>query len=79
VLSGPKHRETEQDLGHKKRMKLLTAFLAGLLLGFVLSWIYILSLKAKIRLYRSYIGERIDKQWDEVKKDKARLDHRHAA
>lgn len=60
-------------------MKLLTAFLAGLLLGFVLSWIYILSLKAKIRLYRSYIGERIDKQWDEVKKDKARLDHRHAA
>lgn len=60
-------------------MMLLAAFLAGLLLGLVLCGIYILSLKAKIKLYRSYIHERIDKQWDEAKKDNATLDDRSTA
>ena len=54
-------------------MKLLGAFLAGLLAGVAISCVYILSLKATIKLYRSYIHERIDKEWDEAKKDQAPL------
>ena len=46
-------------------MKLLAAFLVGLVAGIALSWTYIVSLKATIKLYRSYIQERIDKQWAE--------------
>ncbi len=60
-------------------MKLVAAFLAGLIAGLALSWTYIVSLKATIKLYRSYVYDRIDKQWDEAKKDQARLHGRHTA
>jgi hypothetical protein len=64
-------------------MKLLAAFvaafLAGLLAGVALSWTYILSLKATIKLYRSYIHTRIDKQWDEAKKEHGPVSRRHSA
>jgi hypothetical protein len=52
-------------------MKLLAAFVAGLLAGVATSCLYILSLKATLKLYMSYIHERIDKWWDEPKTDQA--------
>ena len=50
-------------------MKLLAAFLAGFLAGLAASGIYVLSLRQSIKLYRSYIQDRIQKQWDEAKED----------
>ncbi len=50
-------------------MRLLAAFIAGLLVGLAASAVYILSLRQTIKLYRSYIHDRIDEQWDEAKKD----------
>ncbi len=49
-------------------MKLLTAFLAGFLAGVAASGIYVLWLRQTIKLYRSYIHDRIDNQWEEAKK-----------
>ena len=39
------------------------AFLAGLLLGIGVCWGYVRILRGKIKLYESYIHERLDKQF----------------
>jgi len=41
-------------------MKLLSLFLAGFAIGIAVCWAYIGSLKATIRLYETYIHQRID-------------------
>jgi hypothetical protein len=43
-------------------MKLLVVFLAGLAAGAAVSWAYIVSLKATLKLYQAYIYHRIDTQ-----------------
>jgi len=41
-------------------MKLLPLFLAGFAAGLAVCWAYVSSLKATIKLYETYIHERID-------------------
>jgi hypothetical protein len=43
-------------------MKLLALFLAGLAAGVAVSWIYIASMKATLKVYATYIHDRIDAQ-----------------
>ena len=44
-------------------MLFLALIVAGFALGLIVSSLRIRSLKAEIRLYESYIHNRIDKQW----------------
>ena len=60
-------------------MKLVVVFVAGLLVGALCSSIYIASLKARIKLYRFYIHERIGRRCNQTAKGKVHLDHTHAA
>jgi hypothetical protein len=41
----------------------MIAFLAGLSVGVTVCWVYLRTLRAKIRLYETYIHERLDKQF----------------
>jgi hypothetical protein len=41
-------------------MKLLALFLAGLAAGVALCWAYLASLRATVKLYETYIHDRID-------------------
>jgi len=60
-------------------MKLVVVFVAGLLVGALCSSIYIASLKARIKLYRFYIHERIGRRWNQTAKGQVHLDHTNAA
>ena len=57
-MRGPLAGDSSIDL-----IKLFAAFAVGLLTGVALGGAYIVSLRAKIRLYRNYIQERIDKSF----------------
>ena len=57
-MRGPLGGDSSIDL-----IKLFAAFAVGLLTGVALCGAYIVSLRAKIRLYRNYIQERIDKSF----------------
>jgi hypothetical protein len=41
-------------------MKLLALFLAGLTAGVAVCWAYVASLRATVKLYETYIHDRID-------------------
>jgi hypothetical protein len=43
-------------------IKLLVGFLGGFAAGVAICWIYMASMKATLKLYKTYIQERIDAQ-----------------
>jgi hypothetical protein len=47
-------------------MKLLALLLTGFAAGVAASWIYLASMKATLKLYKSYIHDRIDVQSKDV-------------
>jgi len=50
-------------------MKLVEVFVAGVVVGLAVSWTYILSLKATIRICRTYIEDRIRNRTDRFERN----------